>query len=83
MLFFFERKVKKLENVDIRLMLSDKGISNKLIAKRIGISPEYFSRLMSKPLSAHNRQRIIDAVTKIEKEMEYLQKPSIERGVSS
>ena len=72
-----------MENIDIRLMLSDKGISNKYVAKKIGISPEYFSKLMSKPLSAYNRQRIIDAVTKIDKELESLQKPGIEGGVIS
>ncbi len=70
-----------MENVDIRLMLSDKGISSKHVAKRIGISPEYFSRLMSKPLTAYNRQRIFDAITKIEKEMESLQKPCIKGGI--
>ena len=57
-----------MENIDIRLMLIDKGITNKQIAATIGITPEYFSRIMSKPLSAHNRQRIFDAVTKIEAE---------------
>ncbi len=55
-----------MENIDIRLMLIDKGITNKQIAATIGITPEYFSRLMSKPLSAHNRQRIMYAVAEIE-----------------
>lgn len=70
-----------MENVDIRLMLFEKGISFKNVALYIGISPEYFSRLMSKPLTAYNRQRIFDAITRIEKEIESLQKPHIKGGI--
>lgn len=69
-----------MENIDIRLMLSDKGITNKHIAKTIGISAEYFSRLMSKPLSAYNRQRILHAVTVIENQMKSIQNPYVRSG---
>lgn len=69
-----------MENIDIRLMLSDKGISNKHVAKIIGISPEYFSKLMSKPLSPYNRQRVLHAVTVIENQLESIRNPYTNSG---
>lgn len=56
-----------MKNLDIRIRISDSGLKYKDIARALGISPEYFSRLMAKPLSEKKRREVlltIDALTK-------------------
>lgn len=54
-----------MENVDIRLLISDSGLTYKAIAKEIGIHRGSLSRLMRKDLSPENRTRILTAINKI------------------
>ena len=51
-----------MENLTVRIMVSDAGLHYKDIAHHIGITPEYLSRLMKKELSPGNRLRIIQAI---------------------
>ena len=51
-----------MENLDIRLLLHENGILHKELAAAIGIREDSFSRLMRKPLSAWQRERILAAV---------------------
>ena len=56
-----------MKNVDLRIRISEAGLKYKDIARTLGISPEYLSRLMSMPLSEKKRREIsmmIDALTK-------------------
>ncbi len=51
-----------MENLEIRLMINRYGLKHKEVAKALGIRSDYFSHLMSKPLSGYQRERIIAAV---------------------
>ena len=54
-----------MENVDIRLLVSDSGLTYKAIAKEIGIHRGSLSRLMRTQLSPENRIRILTAIDQI------------------
>ena len=54
-----------MENIDIRIMISDLGLKYKDIARVIGITPPWLCRLMKKPLSLKDRVRIIDAIERL------------------
>lgn len=56
-----------IANLDIREMVHDKGIAYKDIADKIGVSPEWLSRLMKIPLSPQNKDRILNAIEVLEK----------------
>lgn len=58
-------KGAKMENLDIRLLVSESGLRYKDIAKTMEICPEYLSRMMKKPLSLRNKARILDAIEKL------------------
>ncbi len=55
----------KMENIDIRILVSDSGLTYKDIAKEIGIHRGSLSRLMSRQLSPENRIRIMTAIDRI------------------
>lgn len=55
----------KMENIDIRILVSDSGLTYKDIAKEIGIHRGSLSRLMSRQLSPENRIRIVTAIDRI------------------
>ena len=60
-----------MRNLDIRILVRENGLTYKRIAQKIGISPEWLSRLMARKLSDENRERIISAVeAMIEEEAE-------------
>ena len=60
-----------MKNLDIRILVRENGLTYKRIAQKIGISPEWLSRLMARKLSDENRERIISAVeAMIEEEAE-------------
>ena len=44
-----------MENLNIRLMVKESGVTYRRIAKEIGVSTSYLSRIMSKPLSLDSR----------------------------
>ena len=46
-----------MKNLDIRILVREKGLTYKRIAQKIGISPEWLSRLMARKLSDENRER--------------------------
>lgn len=51
-----------MENLDIRLLVDNSGFTYKSIAKQMGISRVYLSRVMGKKLKSSMRTRIIQAV---------------------
>lgn len=55
-----------MKNIDIRLVVSDKGLTYRQIAAEMGITPEYLSRLMSKDLKPGMRERILNAIDRLE-----------------
>lgn len=57
-----------MENLDIRLLVRDSGLTYRQIAKALGITHWYLSKLMGKPLSVKNRIRILDAIGELTSE---------------
>ena len=57
-----------MKNLDVRVMVSDSGLKYKAIAKELGISPEWLSKLMKHTLTVDNRARIIAAIKKLKGE---------------
>ena len=51
-----------MKNIDIRVLVSESGLTYKDIAEQMRISPEWLSRLMRYTLSPENRERILSAV---------------------
>lgn len=51
-----------MENLDIRLMVSESGMTYRDIARAMGIGANYLSRIMRKPLSQYHRERILKAI---------------------
>ena len=58
-----------MENLDIRLLVKESGLTYRAIAKEMGIHYGSLSRLMRKPLSPENRIRILTAIDRL-REME-------------
>lgn len=50
------------ENTALRLEIAKSGISYKLIAARVGVTPEYLSRCMRFPLKPEMENRIRKAI---------------------
>lgn len=57
-----------MENLDIRIMVSDLHLTYKDISYEMNIRPESLCRLMRKPLSDSNRVRIIEAIERLKAE---------------
>lgn len=55
-----------MKNIDIRFLISDKGIRYRDLAAVLGIRNDSLSRLMSKDLSTKSRDRIMQAIQTIE-----------------
>lgn len=60
------RRKRKMKNIDIRLVVSDKKLTYRQIAAEMGITSEYLSRLMSKDLKPGMRERILNAIDRLE-----------------
>ena len=58
----------KRANAEIRSLVSESGITYKAISERIGITPEWLSKLLSKDLTDFQRNRIMSAVTELSEE---------------
>lgn len=56
-----------MENLDIRILVSEKGLKYKDIADEMNVGREWLSRLMRKKLTTENRIRILKAITNLEK----------------
>lgn len=54
-----------MKNIDIRLVVSDKGLTYKKLAAEMGISHEHLSRVMSKELKPNMRTRILNAINEL------------------
>lgn len=54
-----------MTNIDIRVLVSDSGLTYKQIAEEMGISACWLSSLMRYTLSAENKARITAAVEKL------------------
>ena len=54
--------MRSMENIDVRIVVYNSGITYRTIAKEIGITPEHLSHLMRYPLSKKDRERILKAV---------------------
>lgn len=56
-----------MENLDIRLLVSNHGLKYKDVADELNITPEWLSRLLRKNLTPENKIRIIAAVERLTK----------------
>lgn len=54
-----------MKNIDVRVLVSESGLTYKAIAAELGITPEWLSRLMRFTLTAENKARITAAVKKL------------------
>ena len=59
-----------MENLDVRLTVSEYGVTYRQIARVMGITPEHLSHLMGEELSAKNRDRIYRAIEQVVDERE-------------
>lgn len=59
-----------MKNLDIRMIVSEKGLKYKDIADEMNISPEWLSRLMRNTLTTDNKVRIMGAIEKLTKGVE-------------
>lgn len=54
-----------MKNIDIRLVVSDMGLTYKKLAAEMGISHEHLSRIMAKDLNPNMRTRILNAIDEL------------------
>ena len=54
-----------MENLGIRILISESGLRYKDIAQKMGITPEWLSRLMRKDLEPEMRDKILKAVSEL------------------
>lgn len=60
--------MRQMANKEIRDLVSEAGITYRSIAKKVGISPEWLSKLLSKDLTDFQRNRIMAAATELSEE---------------
>ena len=54
-----------MKNLDIRIVVADKGITYRQIAEVVGVTPVYLSRVMAKELKPSMRARILIAIDEL------------------
>lgn len=54
-----------MENLDIRILISESNIKHKDIAKKMGISPVWLSTQLRYELSPVTKERIIQAIKEL------------------
>jgi len=59
-----------MNNLDIRFYVMDLGLYYKDIARKMGVTPEYLSRVLRYPLKPEMRARILAAVSELKGESE-------------
>ena len=59
-----------MNNLDIRMLVSENGLKYKDVAKELNISREWLSRLMRNTLTIDNKVRIMEAIEKLTKGVE-------------
>ena len=55
-----------MKNIEVRMMVSDAGVTYKAIAKELGITNTWLSAIMRYELSEFNRERITQAVKNLQ-----------------
>lgn len=55
-----------MENIDIRILVSNSDFGYKDIAKYLGISRQWLSKLMSHELSTDNKLKILSAINALQ-----------------
>ena len=58
--------MENLENLELRILVAKSGYTYKMIAAQMGISRVWLSKMMSRPLSQENRDRILEAVRELQ-----------------
>ena len=59
-----------MKNLELRLMVSDAGLTYKRIAKQLGVTPEYLSRCMRFELKPEMRERIMTAIEELRRDVD-------------
>jgi transcriptional regulator with XRE-family HTH domain len=54
-----------MKNLEIRLLVSEKGLKYTDIARQMGINKQYLSRLMGRDLTINNKVRILGAIANL------------------
>lgn len=60
-----ERRKQEVQNLDIRVLVSDSGLRYQDIAAQMGISKWWLSKLMNRELSKENRSRVMKAIMEL------------------
>ncbi len=60
-----QRREETVENLGIRILVSESKLKYKDIAHKMGITPEWLSRLMRKDLEPEMREKILQAVSEL------------------
>lgn len=64
-----------MNNLDIRMLVSENGLKYKDIAKELNISREWLSRLMKDDLTIDNKVRIMGAIERLQRGAEQRECP--------
>ena len=59
-----------MENLEVRILVADSGFSYKTIAAHMGISHQWLSHMMAKPLTPQGKARILKALSELKEGME-------------
>jgi transcriptional regulator with XRE-family HTH domain len=49
-------------NIDVKKYIAEKGYTQKQIAKKLGITPEWFSRMLKNELADEEKQAVMMAI---------------------
>lgn len=58
-----------MKNIALRILIDDAQLKHKDIAHHLGITPEWFSKLLAAELSHENKDRIERAIDEMKKHM--------------
>ena len=57
----------RITNLNVRVIVAESGVSYRQIAAQMRVTPEYLSRVMSKPLKPEMLERIMTAMEALTK----------------
>ena len=57
-------EIVSLENIDIRMDIRKSGVTQYKVAKAMGVSESWFSRLLREPVTVERREQIYEAIRK-------------------
>lgn len=69
-----------MQNLDIRVLVSDSGLRYQDIAAQMGISKWWLSKLMSHELTRENRAKVINAIMELKGEKDVWIHTSASKG---